>query len=328
MKRRDFVKRTAIAAAGATLVTPLAALAEEQVTHLTSDDVSPRAALDDKQYAFHFMAIGDWGRNGEYHQTDVAKQMGLWATQHKNDFVVSVGDNFYPDGVVSEMDPQFHYSFENVYTAHSLQCAWYSVLGNHDYHEGADPEAQIRYGKISRRWRMPALYYTKEIALSKDNNDKALLIMIDTDPYLFPKKKDYTDKQTAWLIDTLKNASADVKWKIVVGHHPYYTVGPRIKNYDTLTMRAAMVKIFEDYKVDVYLSGHDHSLQHLKPEGYTHHFISGAGSELTQVTAGVPYARFAKSENGFMSFAVASDQINVKAIDLNGKVLYDTNLTK
>lgn len=131
-----------------------------------------------------------------------------------------------------------------------------------------------------------------------------------------------------WLNETLANASEDVKWKIVIGHHPCYSVGPRIDNYDTLTMRKALTKTFEEHKVDVYLSGHEHSLQHLKPEGFTHQFISGAGSELTKVTEGVPYSRFQASAHGFMYFAIDEKRLNVRAINYQGEILYQTELTK
>ncbi|WP_184546777.1 metallophosphoesterase [Mucilaginibacter sp. FT3.2] len=326
MKRRDFVKNATLTALGASLISPLEALAADKVTHFESDDLSPSASLSD-DYALHFIAIGDWGRNGEYDQLEVGRQMGQWAATHPNNFVISVGDNFYPKGVISENDPLWHYSFENVYTAHSLQCDWFSILGNHDYL--ADPDAQIRYSKISRRWNMPARYYSKEVALGKgESKDKVLFVMIDTDPFLFESHKDYCAKQMDWLNTTLKNAPADVKWKIVVGHHPYYTVGPRVNNVDTLTMRAAFTKTFEDNKVDIYLSGHDHSLQHLKPEGYTHQFISGAGSELTGITKGIPYSKFEASEHGFMYFSVNANKLNVKAINVDGTVLYDTVLSK
>jgi len=324
MKRRDFLKNTTITAIGASLITPLAALAEGSVTHLESNDLSPSAGLKD-EFALHFIAVGDWGRNGEYDQQEVAKQMGIWAAENQNDFVISVGDNFYPLGVVSENDPLWHYSFENIYTAHSLQCDWYPVLGNHDY--GSDPDAQVRYSKVSRRWSMPSLYYSKEFSLGK-NNEKVLMLMIDTDPMLHENKKQQVDEQMKWIENTLSQASADIKWKIIVGHHPYYTVGPRINNYDTVTVRAKLAKTFEKHKVDVYLSGHDHSLQHLKPEGFTHQFISGAGSELTAVTEGISYSRFQASDHGFMYFAMNADKLSVKAINASGKVLYQTELTK
>jgi len=324
MKRRDFVKNTTLTVLGVSLVGPLDGLAEEQVTHYTSDDLSARANKD-SNFPLNFLAVGDWGRNGEDNQLEVAKQMGLWAAAHPNDFVISVGDNFYPLGVVSENDPLWHYSFENIYTAHSLQCDWYPVLGNHDY--GSDPDAQIRYSKVSRRWQMPAKYYSKEIVLG-EHKAKALLVFIDTDPMLHEAKNAEVEKQMLWINKILSNAAADIKWKIVIGHHPYYTVGPRMTNEDTLTIRKKLAHVFETHKVDVYLSGHDHSLQHLKPEGFTNMFISGAGSELTQVTAGVPYAKFQASENGFMYFSLNDSKLQVKAINMKGTVLYETELLK
>ena len=337
MKRRDFVVSTALTAIGATLMSPFNALAGPNITHLESEDLTMLPALKD-DFPLHFMAIGDWGRNGEYDQLEVARQMGLWGAQHPNDFVISCGDNFYPSGVISENDPLFHYSFENIYTAHSLQCDWYPVLGNHDYH--TDVDAQIRYSKISRRWDMPARYYSKEVSLNKNKGkeikntekdktkEKVLLVMMDTDPFLHEDKAAYAETEMKWLNETLENASADVKWKIVIGHHPIITVGPRINNYDTLTMRKALVKTFEDHKVDVYLSGHEHSLQHLKSEGHTHQFISGAGSELTKVTEGLPYSRFQASEHGFMYFSIDANRLNVMAVNMLGKVIYQTQLIK
>ena len=344
MKRREFVRNTALSAIGSTLIAPLAGLAAKgtNITHLKSEEITLQPKIKD-DYTVHFMALGDWGRNGEYDQLEVAKQMGAWGAEHPLDFVISNGDNFYPKGVVSEFDPLFHYSFENIYTAHSLQCDWYPVLGNHDYH--SDVDAQVRYSKISQRWHMPSRYYSKEFKLGKAKGnedepaksgekekssvkDKALFVMMDTDPFLHESMSDYVQKQMQWLNQTLSGADDNVKWKIVIGHHPMHTVGPRINNYDTLTMRNALEKILNDQKVDIYLSGHEHSLQHIKTQGYTHQFISGAGSELTGVTAGIENCKFQASEHGFMYFAMDAKRLNVRAINFKGDVLYQTELTK
>lgn len=63
--------------------------------------------------------VGDWGRNGLYNQSEVAKAMGR--VRHNLDFVISVGDNFYESGLTSVEDTQFDTSFTAVYTAESLQ---------------------------------------------------------------------------------------------------------------------------------------------------------------------------------------------------------------
>src|ERR1700692_2120748 len=107
--------------------------------------------------AVNFLVVGDWGRQGTNHQRDVAVQMGKAAAALGSRCVVSVGDNFYEDGVASTADPQWHSSFEEIYAAPSLQIPWYVALGNHDYR--GVPQAQIDYAKSSMRWRMPSRYY-------------------------------------------------------------------------------------------------------------------------------------------------------------------------
>jgi hypothetical protein len=316
MERRTFFKQTAFSVLSTSVLSSLSAYA------------APSASVE--SYPLQFLAIGDWGRNGADHQLQVARQMGRWASEHPNQFIISTGDNFYPSGVISEHDPLFHYSFENIYTDFSLQWDWYPILGNHDYK--SDPDAQVRYSTISRRWKMPARYYSKEFSLGKDG--RVLMLFIDTNPMLpeFYDNPEYgphvkgqdPEKQLEWIDKTLAAAGKDVRWKIVVGHHPMYTAGPRTTNYDTLGIRKILENVLEKHQVNVYLSGHDHSLQHLKSSGVTHHFVSGAGSEVTPVKDGLPYSRFQAADYGFMYFSVAGEQLNVKVINHEGKLLYET----
>lgn len=42
------------------------------------------------------------------------------------DFVVSIGDNFYDNGLSGEDDTAFEKSFSKIYTVKSLQKQWYS----------------------------------------------------------------------------------------------------------------------------------------------------------------------------------------------------------
>src|SRR5262249_54004353 len=73
----------------------------------------------------NFLAVGDWGRDGAFGQRDVAARMGRVALAKRARFVVSVGDNFYDDGVQGVDDPKWRTSFETIYDAPSLQVPWY-----------------------------------------------------------------------------------------------------------------------------------------------------------------------------------------------------------
>lgn len=49
--------------------------------------------------SINFLVVGDWGRNGEFHQTDVANQMVLVATKSRVSFVLSMGIIFIQMGL-------------------------------------------------------------------------------------------------------------------------------------------------------------------------------------------------------------------------------------
>lgn len=325
------MKSTLGTALGASLsAVPLSTMADNITTQIQSEDISKRAELKD-QYDLHFLAVGDWGRNGADHQLAVAQQMAKWANSHPNDFIISTGDNFYPSGVVSEHDPLWHYSYENIYTDYALQWDWYPILGNHDYK--SDPDAQVRYSNISRRWKMPARYYSKTFQLS--TGEEVLLAFLDTNPLIpeFYHNTEYgpnvrnqdPQQQLDWLEDLLSSSKAH--WKIVIGHHPMYTAGPRTHNYDTLGIRKVLQPILEKHRIPLYLSGHEHSLQHMKEadKGF-HQLISGAGSEVTPVKKGLPYSRFEADQYGFMYFSMNRHELYVQCVSHEGQVIYTTTI--
>jgi tartrate-resistant acid phosphatase type 5 len=286
--------------------------------------------------ALNFIVMGDWGRFGEDHQIPVAKQMGITATTINRDFIISTGDNFYPVGVASEYDPQWKSSYEDIYTDFSLHWNWYPVLGNHDY--AGNPDAQVAYSKISRRWNMPARYYSKTFNINGDANQQVLIAFIDTNA-LIPEfyKNDVYGKnvisqdstaQKKWLIKTLTTAPKSVKWKLVVGHHPLFTATlKRRESYDTKSVRKSLKSLLDKYEVDAYIAGHDHDLQHLKPEGKTNYFVSGSASESTAIDT-LPFSKLASSEYGFMVFSVLADVLYVQAVNEKGEVIYSTEIKK
>lgn len=279
----------------------------------------PVPADDDEP--FQFLVIGDWGRNGQENQQDVADQMGQYARKHEPEFVINVGDNFYPNGVASIDDPQWMSSFEQIYKDHSLMVDWWSILGNHDYH--GSPQAQIDYSKKSRRWRMPARYYTFA-------QNGIRFVFLDTNPFLkkyITEAHEYADvakqdtqKQLLWLDNVLKTSKEP--WKIVIGHHPVYSAG---KHGDTPELIARLKPILEKHKVQAYFCGHDHDLQHHTPaDSKVHYFISGAGSEVREIRTMRDFTRFAADQPGFAAVSMTKDSLVVKFVNAKGQELYRT----
>jgi tartrate-resistant acid phosphatase type 5 len=274
------------------------------------------------------MVFGDWGRNGEDNQKETAKELGFVAKSFKPAFIVSTGDNFYPNGVRSTRDHNWLASYEDIYTAHSLQTDWYVVLGNHDYK--GSPQAEIDYTEVDRKWNMPARYYSRIVFIGDDSSLGVLLIFIDSTPFLSEYyvgaehhvRGQDTAAQRIWLERILRDAPASIKWKFVFGHHPLWTGGNRMNAPESAEMKKLLRPIFEKYKVDAYFSGHEHNLQYIKPEGYTHYFVSGAGSETTPVIVHSEGGIFAKAENGFMNISVGENKMEVNVISYTGQLLY------
>ena len=67
--------------------------------------------------SLNFMVVGDWGGQSDppYYtdpEQDVAKQMGQVAAATGSQFTLSMGDNFYDNGVTDVNDPRFKNTFE------------------------------------------------------------------------------------------------------------------------------------------------------------------------------------------------------------------------
>ncbi|MCH7415064.1 tartrate-resistant acid phosphatase type 5 family protein [Belliella sp. R4-6] len=295
-------------------------------TNALCQEISPESK------AVKFIAIGDWGRNGDDHQLDVADQLLNQIKKHKPSFLISTGDNFYPNGVRSIHDPLWKHTLEDVYKNYHFQLDWYAILGNHDYL--GDPDAQVAYSSISRRWNMPARYYSKKVPI-RNSQEHALLLFIDTNSLIpqFYANPTYgpnvakTDslEQKKWMKEQVNTSGKDAKWIIVVGHHPMYS-GGRVENYDTVAIRKSLKEYIKELNVDLFLSGHDHSLQYLVEDGI-HQVISGSGSEVTP-SAKLPYTKFTASEAGFMLFSIDSNQIKFDAINKNGVTIFSGLLEK
>jgi acid phosphatase len=306
LTRRDFV-RTLFAASQIPLVGRLM--------------TEPLLADDAYTGALNFGIIGDWGRHGRPDQLAVAQQMGIACAQANASFMISVGDNFYEDGVASLQDLHWQNSFENVYAAKSLQVPWYVALGNHDYRGSV--EAQLDYGKTHPRWIMPARYYRQVYAVDASTNMECFYI--DTSPMMSEYIPDEAMKavrtqdvplQLAWLDQALGDSTAP--WKLVIGHHPIYSAG--LGHGSEKDLIATLLPILQKHKVQAYFCGHDHDLQHLKT-GELHLILSGGGSEHRPVFS-IAESQFGRSASGFALASVRANEMQARLIDDKGKLLH------
>lgn len=311
---------------------------------------SPKATISNVPYTF--VAIGDWGREGQHSQRKVAKALSSVIPDHTAS-VISVGDNFYDDGVANTEDPLFNRSFEHVYHHSNVRhLPWHLVLGNHDYH--GDVDSQLMYSTTSARWNMPARYYSRTLA------PNLIGLFLDTNPIADDSLLKPSDRgiatdiplQMSWLKTTLQHAPSNSRFLIIM-HHNTYTMNSK-KNYGVKPLREAIDSILAPYtrQVAAVINGHEHVLMHMQPFGAPgktsngiDYFTTGAGSERSKLHISSsrhkqaelykccsvlpltddetkPRGVWGESTHGFFVFSVGDDSFEARAYNRHGKQIY------
>ncbi|KAL3688414.1 hypothetical protein R1sor_014723 [Riccia sorocarpa] len=305
--------------------------------------------LQQREHLFplHFLVVGDWGRDGLYNQTTVGLQMGHVAANLKISFVISTGDNFYSAGLAGVDDIRFTTSFTNIYTAQSLQTRWYTVLGNHDYMGDVLSQMDPHLRSRDPRWicqREYHLQYSLCEDYYKDScNSHVDFLFIDTTPFVDEYWEENQTKNFDWrgLLPReeqlnaqlqrlqLKLETSSAQWKIVIGHHTVRSIG---YHGDTVELVEKILPILEKNKVDLYLNGHDHSLQLIKHENSNLHFVtSGGGSKAwdgLRPRSGEDNVLFAYDGQGFAAISVGPKELILSFHDVLGDSIYSTHLYK
>ena len=268
--------------------------------------------------AYRFFVVSDIGQNGYYEQKTVAETLGKVAEAVRPKFIISSGDTFHYNGVRSTSDPLWLSNFENIYSNPWLLVDWYAILGNHEYR--GNTQAVIDYSEISRRWNMPARYYT--FAVKIDSVNSVRFFMIDTPPFISEYKNlpdqypdiqfQNTKLQLVWLDKVLSKSTE--KWKIVVGHHPVYSADTYRGNNNELIN--SIEPILKKHKVDFYFSGHIHIAQHIQKNGIDY-VVSPSGS-LGVNTSTNDEAMFVSHAEGFTICQVKENYFEFMFLDKNG----------
>ena len=284
-----------------------------------------------------FLIISDWGRDGIHDtnkktpgQLKVAKQFGVTSQKIHASFIVTCGDNFHDGGVKALADPFWKVNYENVYTATSLMIPWYITLGNHDY-EG-NVEAELEYAKTSKRWIQPGRYFS--FTRKTQDSTSILFLVLDSSPFIQSYQNDERDKhhvkdqdttaQVLWCDSILSTSKA--KWKFVFFHHPAYSASST--HGSTLEIQNTFVPLFEKYHVDACFSGHDHDLQHSRPENSAvEYFGCGGGSE-TRPAGKSLFTKFSKASLGFGVVSVTRSTMKFSFINEKGMRIYTYEINK
>jgi UDP-2,3-diacylglucosamine pyrophosphatase LpxH len=280
----------------------------------------------------NIIVANDMGYRGVSEQQNIANLMGKVAAQNKIAFMAILGDPINDDGVKSVDDEEWNLKIENIYTAPSLYAMpWYVIAGNHEYN--GNVQAIIDYSQKSERWNAPARYYSQTRTIAA--NVECLFVFIDTPPLIDKLRTEQTDTgapaysdagqqdmnaQLEWLEQLL--ASSQARWKIVFGHHPVYAETSKSKS-ERKDMQARVAPILEKYGVTMYVCGHIHNFQHLKPKDSKVEYIVNSSASESREVKPIKSTIFCNPDPGFSIISISADRIEYYMENHEGKVVYD-----
>lgn len=287
------------------------------------------------QYKLIYYSIGDWGANSAHvnSATYVANSMACYYPYMNPSpaFVVSLGDNFYDNGVSGISDELWDSAWFAKFikpfsTMHNIR--WVSILGNHDYYGGMNSvNSQIKMTNYSKNWVMPYKDY-----YSYDEETSSYHIFIDTIkiyPELYEKTKNLYDQQDVQnsliiLENMLMNAKKlKCKWIFVYGHYHIFSNG-YYGNYQIMIQR--VLPLLKKYKVDVYFSGHDHNFQFLKYDGI-YFCVNGVGAYKAHLNHYNPNIEvnmiYGNTNNGFLIHKINDKYLNLQFVNINNIVEFE-----
>lgn len=269
----------------------------------------------------HLFAIGDFG-TGNKSQAAVAGAMRAFRERAGISLhsLLLLGDNFYGGGKGSlDADsPRWRTVFEDMYPARDFDCPCYAVLGNHDYDDIRDGEkAQLAYARRpGTRWRMPAKWYRVDVGVGPG---RLTILALDSNAVSNNRALAEYREQGAWLEEQL--ATDRGAFTLVIAHHPVFSNG---QLGDSVLLVRDWAPLLERHKVHVFLSGHEHDLQHLEfADRFTSYVISGGGGQGPRdLPPRERSAAFGRAINGFTHLQLANDVLTIAHHGLDGAVLH------
>jgi 3',5'-cyclic AMP phosphodiesterase CpdA len=234
-----------------------------------------------------FVATADTG-SGDANQFAVGDAMERYRQKNSYQLALLGGDNIYTNGEMWKIKEVFELPYQAVLSA---GVKFRACLGNHDIRtENGDP--QVNYAAFN----MPQRYYTFA-------QNPVQFFVLDTNVNA------NWDAQLPWLEKELSLSKAS--WKVVYGHHPIYSSGVYGTNS---TFVKLFTPLFQKYKVQLYINGHEHSYERTQSIAGTTYLITGNGGASLRAVGRSDWTAQSGSRYGFTALDVYADRMVVTAI--------------
>ncbi|MFN2150025.1 MAG: PQQ-dependent sugar dehydrogenase, partial [Anaerolineales bacterium] len=203
-----------------------------------------------------FAVIGDYGLAGDP-EAEVASLIKSWLP----DFIITVGDNNYPDGEADLIDENigqyFHeyiYPYQGTYGDGAGVNRFFPSLGNHDWNIN-HAQAYFDYFELPGNERYYDFVWGPVHFFAIDSDSRE------------PDGVGRSSAQAQWLQESL--AASTALWQVVYMHHPPYSSTSE-EPVDWIRWP------FQEWGADLVLAGHDHYYERLEIGGIPY-IVNGLG---------------------------------------------------
>ena len=231
-------------------ITPTSTETIKVVEHLTA------SATQQPEKTTRFAIIGDYGLSGDP-ERDVANLVLNWDP----DFIITTGDNNYPDGRAETIDDnigQYFHEYIHPYVGRfgkgAVTNRFFPTLGNHDWNTDK-AKAYFSYFTLPGNERYYDFVWGPVHFFAMDSDSRE------------PDGVGRSSIQAIWLQEKL--AGSISPWKIVYMHQPpYASAGDGSINWAQWP--------YKKWGASAVLSGHSHVYERILLDGFTY-FINGLG---------------------------------------------------
>ena len=255
---------------------------------------------------FSFAAYGD-NKNGPFNHEKVARLI----SEHDPDFVLHNGDLVDRGGVHKQWVKLFFTPAREMISHVPL----FTIIGNHE-----DNDANY-YNYFSPPSDNKAWY-------SFDYGNAHFIILQSDEEFML---NDTT--QLRWLKKDLE-ANQHQTWRFVLLHKPPFSSGGQHYVGTRIKMKERIVPIFNEYNVDMVLSGDDHNYERTVPIGGMNsrlpitYVVCGNGGTPMRYVIPSQWTRVAKRVFGFTSIQIDGSRMHYRHITLDSCILDEFTLDK
>lgn len=232
---------------------------------------------------------GDSRTNNQIHQKIVDEII-----KTKPSLVFHAGD-LVEDGLI----PDQWATFNEILSDLTKIAEFYPALGNH---ENNSPLYFNNFNlPNNERWysvETDSLYF-----IVLDSNSDC---SIDSEQYL-------------WLQDDLQNINENIKFVIVIFHHPPFNTGPCTE--DEKGLKRSIVPLFEKYGVDIVFNGHDHDYERSLYNNIYYIVTGGGGAPLHDQARTSPYSQLFIKTYHFCKLFIINNQLIIEVYDIDSNLI-------